>query len=56
MCEPRENLNIIGEYTIIVDPFDIPRNRTSLTLASVDVSAVDGVGQKQLMVSEVGQW
>lgn len=37
-------------------PLDIPRNRTTLKLASVDVSAVDGIGQKQKFVSEVGQW
>ena len=47
----------VGNKNIYISPFiDIFRNRTSLTLASVDVSAVDGVGQKQLMVSEVGQW
>jgi len=35
---------------------DIPKNGTTLKLAGVSVSAVDGVGQKRLMVSEVGQW
>jgi len=53
---PREKHDFIGKYTFITNPVDIPLKQTMLAQASVDVSAVDGIGQKQLMVSEVGQW
>jgi len=40
----------------LLRPIDIPGNWAILKLAGVSVSAVDGERQKQLMVSEVGQW